>query len=30
MAAIEVRGLTKTYAGGVEAVKGIDLDVHSG
>ena len=30
MVAIEVRGLTKTYAGGVEAVKGIDLDVHSG
>ena len=30
MVAIEVRGLTKTYAGGGEAVKGIDLDVHSG
>jgi ABC-2 type transport system ATP-binding protein len=30
MVAIEVRGLTKTYAGGVEAVKGIDLDVRSG
>jgi ABC-2 type transport system ATP-binding protein len=30
MIAIEVRGLTKTYAGGVEAVRGIDLDVHSG
>jgi ABC-2 type transport system ATP-binding protein len=30
MAAIEVRGLTKTYAGGIEAVKGIDLDVHAG
>jgi ABC-2 type transport system ATP-binding protein len=30
MAAIEVRGLTKTYAGGVEAVKGIDLDIQSG
>ncbi len=30
MVAIEVRGLTKTYGGGVEAVKGIDLDVQSG
>jgi ABC-2 type transport system ATP-binding protein len=30
MSAIEVRGLTKTYAGGVEAVKGIDLDVEPG
>src|SRR6266581_2466189 len=30
MVAIEVRGLTKTYGGGVEAVKGIDLDVHAG
>src|SRR6266850_5625186 len=30
MTAIEVRGLTKTYAGGVEAVKGIDLDIQSG
>jgi len=27
MSAIEVRGLTKTYAGGIEAVKGIDLDI---
>jgi ABC-2 type transport system ATP-binding protein len=30
MTAIEVRGLTKIYAGGVEAVKGIDLDIQSG
>jgi ABC-2 type transport system ATP-binding protein len=30
MSAIEVRGLTKTYDGGVEAVKGIDLDVEHG
>ena len=30
MTVIEVRGLTKTYAGNVEAVKGIDLDVESG
>jgi ABC-2 type transport system ATP-binding protein len=29
-AAISVRGLRKTYAGGVEAVKGIDFDVSSG
>src|SRR5438105_1361414 len=28
--AIEVRQLTKTYAGGVEAVKGIDFDVAAG
>jgi ABC-2 type transport system ATP-binding protein len=28
--AISVRGLTKTWAGGVEAVKGIDFDVASG
>src|SRR6266550_2383524 len=28
--AIQVRGLTKTYAGGVEAVKGIDFDVAAG
>jgi ABC-2 type transport system ATP-binding protein len=28
--AISVRGLTKTWAGGVEAVKGIDFDVHPG
>src|SRR5947207_11540351 len=28
--AISVRGLTKTYAGGVEAVKGIDFDVGAG
>jgi ABC-2 type transport system ATP-binding protein len=27
---IEVRGLTKTYPGGVEAVKGIDFDVAAG
>src|SRR6476660_4108112 len=30
MTAIEARGLTKTYEGGVEAVKGIDLDIQSG
>jgi ABC-2 type transport system ATP-binding protein len=30
MSAIEARKLTKTYAGGVEAVKGIDLDIHAG
>jgi ABC-2 type transport system ATP-binding protein len=30
MNAIEVRELRKTYAGGVEAVKGIDFDVHAG
>src|SRR5437667_3135135 len=30
MTAIEVRGLTKTYEGGVEAVKGIALDIQSG
>ncbi len=30
MTAIEVQGLTKTYEGGVEAVKGIDLDIQSG
>jgi ABC-2 type transport system ATP-binding protein len=29
-AAIEVSGLKKTYAGGVEAVKGIDFTVHPG
>ena len=28
--AISVRGLGKTWAGGVEAVKGIDFDVASG
>src|SRR2546426_6508551 len=28
--AIQVRGLTKTYPGGVEAVKGIDFDVAAG
>src|SRR4249920_347831 len=28
--AIEVRQLTKTYPGGVEAVKGIDFDVPAG
>ena len=27
---IEVRGLTKTYPGGVEAVKGLDFEVHGG
>jgi len=30
MTAIEARGLTKTYEGGVEAVKGIDLEIQSG
>src|SRR5436309_3241153 len=30
MQTIEVRGLVKTYAGGVEAVKGIDFDVGAG
>jgi ABC-2 type transport system ATP-binding protein len=30
MNAIEVRGLRKTYPGGVEAVKGIDFDVRAG
>ena len=30
MNAIEVRGLGKTYPGGVEAVKGIDFDVAPG
>jgi ABC-2 type transport system ATP-binding protein len=29
-AAIQVRGLTKTYAGGVEAVRGLDFDVAVG
>src|SRR5947207_7941781 len=28
--AISVRGLTKTWAGGIEAVKGIDFDVAAG
>src|ERR1051326_5252008 len=28
--AIEVRGLTKTYPGGVEAVKAIEFDAHAG
>src|SRR5690242_13417320 len=28
--AISVRGLTKTYAGGIEAVKAIDFDVEQG
>ena len=28
--ALEIEGLRKTYAGGVEALKGIDLDVKSG
>ena len=30
MNALSVRGLTKTYANGVEALKGIDLDVEQG
>src|SRR5579859_974502 len=30
MNAIEVRGLRKTYPGGVEAVKGIDFEVEAG
>ncbi|HWP94582.1 MAG TPA: ABC transporter ATP-binding protein [Gammaproteobacteria bacterium] len=30
MKALEIRGLTKTYASGVEALKGIDLDVSEG
>jgi ABC-2 type transport system ATP-binding protein len=30
MRAIEVRGLAKTYPGGVEAVKGVDFDVEAG
>src|SRR5919205_2006230 len=30
VAAVEVNGLTKTYAGGVEAVKGIDFQVAPG
>src|SRR4029077_10419603 len=30
MNTIEGRGLRKTYPGGVEAVKGIDFDVHAG
>src|SRR5437868_12603029 len=30
MNAIEVRSLTKTYPGGVEAVKGVDFDVATG
>jgi ABC-2 type transport system ATP-binding protein len=30
MSTIEVRGLSKTYPGGVEAVKGIDFDVEPG
>jgi len=28
--AIEVRGLAKTYPGGVEAVRGVDFDVAAG
>src|SRR2546421_812906 len=28
--AVEVRGLSKTYSGGIEAVKGIDFTVASG
>ena len=28
--AIEVRGLRKTYPGGIEAVRGIDFDVAAG
>jgi len=27
---VEVRGLRKTYAGGVEAVRGVDFEVHAG
>src|SRR5690606_19132765 len=30
MKALSIRGLRKTYAGGVEAVRGIDLDVEQG
>ena len=30
MAAIELRGVTKTYAGGVDAIKGIDLSIADG
>ncbi len=30
MLALEIKNLTKTYAGGVEALKGIDLDVAQG
>ena len=30
VAAVEVRGLSKTYPGGVEAVKGIDFEVAAG
>src|SRR5438552_9271013 len=30
MTSIEVRGLRKTYPGGIEAVKGIDFDVQPG
>lgn len=29
-AAISLRGLTKTYAGGKQALKGIDLDIPRG
>ncbi len=27
---ISIQGLTKTYAGGFQALKGVDLDIHSG
>jgi ABC-2 type transport system ATP-binding protein len=30
MSALSLRQLTKTYAGGVEALKGLDLDVAEG
>ena len=30
MSALSVRGLTKTYGNGVQALKGIDLDVEAG
>jgi putative ABC transport system ATP-binding protein len=30
MSLLELRGVTKTYAGGVEALRGVDLDVHRG
>ena len=30
MQALSIRGLTKTYANGVQALRGIDLDVQEG
>ncbi|MGB0899671.1 MAG: ATP-binding cassette domain-containing protein, partial [Psychrobium sp.] len=30
MSALNIKGLTKTYKGGVEALKGIDLTVEQG